>query len=115
MVLKVRFEMNMIEHLYRIETETSDYVSIPELVSFENRFLQGIKDALVEGIMSFLEEKPMDEITYTIRKTDGEYIVRFRKNGVRMPSWDYFTNYKNDANGTAKLIVESVRRNSENK
>jgi len=44
-------------------------------------------------------------VTYTIRKSEGEYQVRFRVNGVRRPSWDYFTTDKVDAKRTAEATV----------
>jgi hypothetical protein len=45
-------------------------------------------------------------VTWTIRRDEaGDYVVRFRKYGERMPEWDYFTDDKADAIGTA-LYVE---------
>lgn len=44
-------------------------------------------------------------VTYTIRKNEwGEYHVKFRVNGERKPEWDYFTDDKQDAISTAKVI-----------
>ena len=43
--------------------------------------------------------------TKIVRK-NGEYIVKaFDANGQRLPNADYFTTDKDDANGTAKLMV----------
>ncbi len=46
-------------------------------------------------------------ITTTIRKNEyGEWHVRVRVNGKRMPNQDYHTNDKSDAEITARLIRE---------
>lgn len=43
----------------------------------------------------------------TIRKVDGEYIVRaYDQNGKRWPEADYFTNDKADAESTAAAMVK---------
>ncbi len=43
----------------------------------------------------------------TIRKVDGEYIVRaYDQHGKRWPEADYFTNDKTDAQQTAALMVK---------
>ena len=52
-----------------------------------------------------------NEVTYTVTLKDGEFIVRFRLDGVRKPDWDYFTNDREDAEQTAKFTVTRYAEN----
>ena len=42
-----------------------------------------------------------------VSKRDGEFIVKaYDANGKRLPDGDYFTNDKDDAEQTAKLMIQ---------